>query len=156
MMKSNEKIKMTVFGKERELDICLVGDNAPDYDLVTNDLKVVDLTEEEEKLLNWIKSVDFESCKEKIVRYINYLNDVVGEDNNGNYDLSNDETFMPVTILINVSEELMDDDTAEVALFGESCYAEDGIMIAFKNGKYFGISGFDDCMNYFEDENFTS
>ena len=92
---------MTVFGKERELDICLVGDNAPDY------------------------------------------------------DLSNDEIFMPTTILINVSK-VMDDDTAEVALFGESCYAEDGIMIAFKNGKYFGISGFDDCMNYFEDENFAS
>jgi len=27
-------------------------------------------------------------------------------------------------------------------------------MIAFKNDEYFGISGFDDCMNCFEDENF--
>ena len=45
----------------------------------------------------------------------------------------------------------MDDETAEIALFGESEYLEDGIMIAFKNGKYFGICGFDDCMNNFEE-----
>ena len=61
---------------------------------------------------------------------------------------------MPTSILINVEED-MDEETADVALFGESNYAEDeGIMVAFKNDEYFGISGFDDCMNCFEDENF--
>ena len=29
-MKSNEKVVMTIFGKERELEICLVGDNEPE------------------------------------------------------------------------------------------------------------------------------
>ena len=50
----------------------------------------------------------------------------------------------------------MDEDTAEVALFAESDkYAiDEGIMIAFKDSEYFGISGFNDYMNDFEDENF--
>lgn len=155
-MKSNEKVVMAVFGKERELEICLVGDNEPDYNLETDQFEVVNLTREEEELLNWIKSVDISSlCRDKIIKYINYLNDIVGEDTHDDYDLSDDEVFMPISILINVSEELMDEETADVALFGESSYAEDeGIMVAFKNNEYFGISGFDDCMNCFEDENF--
>ena len=155
-MKSNEKVVMTIFGKERELEIWLVGDNEPDYNLDTDQFEVVDLTSEEEKMLDWIKSVDISSlCRDKIIKYINYLNDIVGEDTHDDYDLSHDEVFMPISILINVSEELMDEETADVALFGKSSYAEDeGIMVAFKNDEYFGISGFDDCMNCFEDENF--
>lgn len=155
-MKSNEKVVMTIFGKERELEIWLVGDNEPDYNLETDQFEVVDLTSEEEKMLDWIKLVDISSlCRDKIIKYINYLNDIVGEDTHDDYDLSDDEIFMPISILINVSEELMDEETADVALFGESSYAEDeGIMVAFKNDEYFGISGFDDCMNCFEDENF--
>lgn len=47
----------------------------------------------------------------------------------------------------------MNEETADVALFGESSCAEDeGIMVAFKNGKYFGIGGWDDSMNCFEDD----
>ena len=155
-MKSNEKVVMTIFGKERELEIWLVGDNEPDYNLETDQFEVVDLTSEEEKMLDWIKSVDISSlCRDKIIKYINYLNDIVGEDTHDDYDLSDDKIFMPISILVNVSEELMDEETADVALFGESSYAEDeGIMVAFKNDEYFGISGFDDCMNCFEDENF--
>lgn len=69
--------------------------------------------------------------------------------------MSNDEVFLPTAILINVTDS-MDEDTAEVALFAESDkYAiDEGIMIAFKDSEYFGISGFNDCMNDFEDENF--
>ena len=152
-MKSNEIVKINIFGKERKLDVCLVGDNEPEYNLETDKFEVVDLTKEEEKLLNWIKTVNFNSYKDKIVNYINYLNEIIGKEIHDNYDLSNDDVFMPVSILVNVSE-FMDEETADVALFGESSHAEDGIMIAFKNGKYFGISGFDDCMNCFEDENF--
>ena len=152
-MKSNEKVKMNIFGKERELDICLVGDNEPEYNMETDKFEAVDLTKEEEKLLNWIQSVNFACYKNKIIKYINCLNELICEDMNDDYDLSDDEVFLPVTILINVSE-FMDEETADVALFGESSYAEDGIWIAFKNGNYFGISGFDDCMNCFEDENF--
>lgn len=151
-MKSNEKVVMTIFGKERELEICLVGDNEPEYNLETDQFEVVNLTREEEELLNWIKSVDILSlCRDKIIKYINYLNDAVGEDTHDVYDLSDDEVFMPTSILINVEED-MDEETADVALFGESSCAEDeGIMVAFKNGKYFGIGGWDDCMNCFED-----
>lgn len=152
-MKSNEKLKMVVFGKERELDICLVGDNEPEYNMETDKFEAVDLTKEEEKLLNWIQSVNFACYKDKIVKYINYLNELIGEDVYDDYDLFDDDIFMPISILVNVSE-FMDEETADVALFGESSYAEDGILIAFKNNKYFGISGFDDCMNCFEDENF--
>lgn len=152
-MKSNEKVVMTIFGKERELEICLVGDNEPEYNLETDQFEVVNLTREEEELLNWIKSVDILSlCRDKIIKYINYLNDAVGEDTYDDYDLSDDEVFMPTSILINVEED-MDEETADVALFGESSCAEDeGIMVAFKNGKYFGIGGWDDCMNCFEDD----
>nr|DAY00833.1 MAG TPA: hypothetical protein [Caudoviricetes sp.] len=152
-MKSNEKVAMTIFGKERELEICLVGDNEPEYNLETDQFEVVNLTREEEELLNWIKSVDISSlCRDKIIKYINYLNDAVGEDTHDDYDLSDDEVFMPTSILINVEED-MDEETADVALFGESSCAEDeGIMVAFKNGKYFGIGGWDDCMNCFEDD----
>ena len=151
-MKSNEKVVMTIFGKERELEICLVGDNEPEYNLETDQFEVVNLTREEEELLNWIKSVDILSlCRDKIIKYINYLNDAVGEDTHDDYDLSDDEVFMPTSILINVEED-MDEETADVALVGESSCAEDeGIMVAFKNGKYFGIGGWDDCMNCFED-----
>ena len=39
-----------------------------------------------------------------------------------------------------------------LALYAESDYLEDAVTIAFKNGKYFGMTGFDDCMNCFEDE----
>ena len=150
-MKSNEKVAMTIFGKERELEICLVGDNEPEYNLETDQFEVVNLTREEEELLNWIKSVDISSlCRDKIIKYINYLNDAVGEDTHDDYVLS--EVFMPTSILINVEED-MDEETADVALFGESSCAEDeGIMVAFKNGKYFGIGGWDDCMNCFEDD----
>ena len=42
------------------------------------------------------------------------------------------------------------DETADMALFGESDYTEDGIMIAFKNGNYLGMSGFTDLMNCWE------
>ena len=152
-MKSNEKVAMTIFGKERELEICLVGDNEPEYNLETDQFEVVNLTREEEELLNWIKSVDISSlCRDKIIKYINYLNDAVGEDIHDDYVLSDDEVFMPTSILINVEED-MDEETADVALFGESSCAEDeGIMVAFKNGKYFGIGGWDDCMNCFEDD----
>nr|DAI25914.1 MAG TPA: hypothetical protein [Caudoviricetes sp.] len=152
-MKSNEKVAMTIFGKERELEICLVGDNEPEYNLETDQFEVVNLTREEEELLNWIKSVDISSlCRDKIIKYINYLNDAVGEDTHDDYVLSDDEVFMPTSILINVEED-MDEETADVALFGESSCAEDeGIMVAFKNGKYFGIGGWDDCMNCFEDD----
>lgn len=152
-MKSNEKVAMTIFGKERELEICLVGDNEPEYNLETDQFEVVNLTREEEELLNGIKSVDISSlCRDKIIKYINYLNDAVGEDTHDDYDLSDDEVFMPTSILINVEED-MDEETADVALFGESSCAEDeGIMVAFKNGKYFGIGGWDDCMNCFEDD----
>ena len=152
-MKSNEKVAMTIFGKERELEICLVGDNEPEYNLETDQFEVVNLTREEEELLNWIKSVDISSlCRDKIIKYINYLNDAVGEDTHDDYVLSDDEVFMLTSILINVEED-MDEETADVALFGESSCAEDeGIMVAFKNGKYFGIGGWDDCMNCFEDD----
>ena len=72
-MKSNEKVVMTIFGKERELEICLVGDNEPEYNLETDQFEVVNLTREEEELLNWIKSVDISSlCRDKIIKYINY------------------------------------------------------------------------------------
>lgn len=152
-MKSNEKVAMTIFGKEREIEICLVGDNEPEYNLKTDQFEVVNLTREEEELLNWIKSVDISSlCRDKIIKYINYLNGAVGEDTHNDYDLSDDEVFMPTSILINVEED-MDEETADVALFGESSCAEDeGIMVAFKNGKYFGIGGWDDSMNCFEDD----
>lgn len=152
-MKSNEKVAMTIFGKERELEICLVGDNEPEYNLETDQFEVVNLTREEEELLNWIKSVDISSlCRDKIIKYINYLNGAVGEDTHNDYDLSDDEVFMPTSILINVEED-MDEETADVALFGESsCAKDEGIMVAFKNGKYFGIGGWDDSMNCFEDD----
>lgn len=152
-MKSNEKVAMTIFGKERELEICLVGDNEPEYNLETDQFEVVNLTREEEELLNWIKSVDISSlCRDKIIKYINYLNGAVGEDTHNDYDLSDDEVFMPTSILINMEED-MNEETADVALFGESSCAEDeGIMVAFKNGKYFGIGGWDDSMNCFEDD----
>lgn len=143
-MKNSNRVKVKIFGKKRTVEIYLVGDNDSER-----------LTKKEKKLLKWIRSVNFESYKNKIVKYINYLNDIIGEDTHDDYDLSNDEIFLPTAILINVSE-YMDEDMAEIALFAESDkYAIDnGIMIAFKNGKYFGISGFNDCMNCFEDENF--
>ena len=47
-MKSNEKVAMTIFGKERELEICLVGDNEPEYNLETDQFEVVYLTREDE------------------------------------------------------------------------------------------------------------
>lgn len=151
-MNSNEKVKIEIFGKERILDILLVGDNEPEYDLITKQMEVVKLTEKEEQLLSWIQTVDFDLYKDKIVKYINYLNDMIGEDTHDDYDLSDNGIFLPVQILINVTSN-MDEDTADIALFAESdAYAmDDGIMIAFKDGEYFGISGFNDCMNYFED-----
>lgn len=151
-MNSNEKVKIEIFGKERTLDILLVGDNEPEYDLITKQMEVVKLTEKEEQLLNWIQAVDFDLYKDKIVKYINYLNDMIGEDTHDDYDLSDNDIFLPVQILINVTSS-MDEDTADIALFAESdAYAmDDGIMIAFKDGEYFGISGFNDCLNYFED-----
>lgn len=151
-MNSNEKVKIEIFGKERILDILLVGDNEPEYDLITKQMEVVKLTEKEEQLLNWIQAVDFDLYKDKIVKYINYLNDMIGEDTHDDYDLSDNDIFLPAQILINVTSS-MDEDTADIALFAESdAYAmDDGIMIAFKDGEYFGISGFNDCLNYFED-----
>ena len=151
-MNSNEKVKIEIFGKERILDILLVGDNEPEYDLITKQMEVVKLTEKEEQLLNWIQTVDFDLYKDKIVKYINYLNDMIGEDTHDDYDLSDNDIFLPAQILINVTSS-MDEDTADIALFAESdAYAmDDGIMIAFKDGEYFGISGFNDCLNYFED-----
>lgn len=151
-MNSNEKVKIEIFGKERILDILLVGDNEPEYDLITKQMEIVSLTEKEEQLLNWIQAVDFDLYKDKIVKYINYLNDIIGEATYDDYGLSDDDIFLPVQILINVTDS-MDEDTADIALFAESnAYAmDDGIMIAFKDGEYFGISGFNDCMNYFED-----
>lgn len=143
-MENESKVKIKIFGKERTVEICLVGDNDSER-----------LTKEEEKLLKWICSVDFDIHKDKIIKYINYLNDIIGEYKHDDYDLSNDEVFLPTAILINVTDS-MDEDTAEVALFAESDkYAiDEGIMIAFKDSEYFGISGFNDCMNDFEDENF--
>ncbi len=151
-MNSNAKVKIEIFGKERILDILLVGDNEPEYSLKTGQMEVVSLTEKEEQLLNWIQAVDFDLYKDKIVKYINYLNDIIGEATYDDYDLSDDNIFLPAQILINVTDS-MDEDTADIALFAESdAYAmDDGIMIAFKDGEYFGISGFNDCMNYFED-----
>lgn len=151
-MNSNEKVKIEIFGKERILDILLVGDNEPEYSLKTGQMEVVKLTEKEEQLLNWIQAVDFDLYKDKIVKYINYLNDMIGEDTHDDYDLSDNDIFLPAQILINVTSS-MDEDTADIALFAESdAYAmDDGIMIAFKDGEYFGISGFNDCLNYFED-----
>ena len=151
-MNSNAKVKIEIFGKERILDILLVGDNEPEYSLKTGQMEVVSLTEKEEQLLNWIQAVDFDQYKDKIVKYINYLNDIIGEATYDDYDLSDDDIFLPTQILINVTDS-MDEDTADIALFAESdAYAmDDGIMIAFKDGEYFGISGFNDCMNYFED-----
>lgn len=151
-MNSNEKVKIEIFGKERILDILLVGDNEPEYSLKTGQMEVVSLTDKEEQLLNWIQTVDFDQYKDKIVKYINYLNDIIGEATYDDYDLSDDDIFLPAQILINVTDS-MDEDTADIALFAESnAYAmDDGIMIAFKDGEYFGISGFNDCMNYFED-----
>ena len=151
-MNSNAKVKIEIFGKERILDILLVGDNEPEYSLKTGQMEIVSLTEKEEQLLNWIQAVDFDQYKDKIVKYINYLNDIIGEATYDDYDLSDDDIFLPAQILINVTDS-MDEDTADIALFAESdAYAmDDGIMIAFKDGEYFGISGFNDCMNYFED-----
>lgn len=151
-MNSNAKVKIEIFGKERILDILLVGDNEPEYSLKTGQMEIVSLTEKEEQLLNWIQAVDFDQYKDKIVKYINYLNDIIGEATYDDYDLSDDGIFLPAQILINVTDS-MDEDTADIALFAESdAYAmDDGIMIAFKDGEYFGISGFNDCMNYFED-----
>ena len=151
-MNSNEKVKIEIFGKERILDILLVGDNEPESDLITKQMEVVKLTEKEEQLLNWIQTVDFDLYKDKIVKYINYLNDMIGEDTHDDYDLSDNDIFLPAQIRINVTSS-MDKDTADIALFAESdAYAmDDGIMIAFKDGEYFGISGFNDCLNYFED-----
>lgn len=151
-MNSNAKVKIEIFGKERILDILLVGDNEPEYSLKTGQMEVVSLTDKEEQLLNWIQAVDFDQYKDKIVKYINYLNDIIGEATYDDYDLSDDDIFLPTQILINVTDS-MDEDTADIALFAESdAYAmDDGIMIAFKDGEYFGISGFNDCMNYFED-----
>lgn len=151
-MNNNEKVKVEIFGKERILDMLLVGDNEPEYSLKTGQMEVVSLTDKEEQLLNWIQTVDFDQYKDKIVKYINYLNDIIGEATYDDYDLSDDDIFLPAQILINVTDS-MDEDTADIALFAESnAYAmDDGIMIAFKDGEYFGISGFNDCMNYFED-----
>lgn len=46
-MNSNEKIKMNIFGKERELKIILVGDN--DSEDLYNDEEFVKLMPEEER-----------------------------------------------------------------------------------------------------------
>lgn len=145
-MKNGSKVKIKIFGKKRTVEIYLVGDNNSER-----------LTKEEKKLLKWIQSVDFDMHKDKIIKYINYLNDVIGEDKHDDYDLSDDEVFLPTAILINVTDS-MDEDMAEIALFAESDkYAMDeGIMIAFKNGEYFGISGFNDGLNCFEDDNFEN
>ena len=50
-MNSNEKIKMNIFGKERELKIILVGDN--DSEDLYNDEEFVKLMPEEEELLKY-------------------------------------------------------------------------------------------------------
>ena len=67
-MENESKVKIKIFGKERTVEICLVGDNDSER-----------LTKEEEKLLKWICSVDFDIHKDKIIKYINYLNDIIGE-----------------------------------------------------------------------------
>lgn len=59
----------------------------------------------------------------KLLNTSNYLNDAVGEDTHDDYVLSDDEVFMPTSILINVEED-MDEETADVALFGEQVVAK--------------------------------
>lgn len=148
-MKSNEKVKMTVFGKERELEIILVGDNNPDY--MEDEKEFVELVPKEEELLNWILGVDFSEYKEKIQKYINYRgHECCGLKKISESQLLEDRVFLPVGIIINVTKD-MDDETADVALYGESDYLEDAVTIAFKDGKFFGITGYDDNLNCFED-----
>lgn len=148
-MYSNETVKMNIFGKERELAIVLVGDNDPDY--MEDEREFVELVPKEEELLNWILGVDFSDYKEKIKNYINYIgHECCGLKKILENKLSKDKVFLPVAIMINVTED-MDEKTADVALYGESDYLEDAITIAFKNGKYFGITGYDDNLNCFED-----
>lgn len=149
-MKSNETVKMNIFGKERELKIILVGDNEPNY--TENAEEIVKLVPKEEELLNWFLHIDFSEYKEKIQKYINYVgHECCGLRKISKRKIAKDKYFLPVGIIINVIKD-MDDETAEIALYAESDYLEDAVTIAFKNGKYFGMTGFDDCMNCFEDE----
>lgn len=148
-MNSNEKIKMNIFGKERELKIILVGDN--DSEDLYNDEEFVKLMPEEEELLKWILNVDFTEYEEKFEKYINYIGcECCGQEEISKEDLLKDEIFLPIGVLINVTE-FMDAETADVALYGESDYLEDAVTIAFKDGEYFGMTGFDDNLNCFEE-----
>lgn len=145
-MKSNEIVKMNVLDVERKLDIELVGDNNPEL----QGEEVAELVDEEIRLLDFIKSVDFSDIKQHIVNYINYQLSIFSDDEIEVDDLMDENVFSPTSILINVTDD-MDDETAEVALFAESDMLEEGVLIAFKDGKYFGISEYNPSMNEFEE-----
>lgn len=148
-MKNNKIIKKKIFGVERELEIVLVGDDAPDL-MPDGNYAVRKLNSAEEKLVKWIEALDFDQYKDKITKYINYELAAMGDRKISSRSLVKDHIYKPQAILVNVRED-MDEDTADVALFAESEEVDDGVLIAFKNEKYFGMSGFDDSLSYFED-----
>lgn len=130
-MKCNDKVKMIVFGEEKEFTLCFVG-----YDLADD----AELGQREEALVKWIlENFQVENYTDQIAEYYNNIADEYEFVEKIIPDELNDPTVLDLYNIVLTSPSICDigDDIPDISVSGDSdCSDDDGIAICFRDHKF--------------------
>lgn len=138
-----EKIKVRIFGKERELEVFSVGDNRSDENGNYKEDGFA-LSEKEIECLNWlINDVDLSDYKKEIAEYCNNTYEMWCDKRIKPSDVENEISITAIAIKVkeNYKSEYY---YPEISFYGDcKCDEEHGICIGFRDRKYLGIESQD-------------
>lgn len=144
-LNNNDKVKINLFGEEKEVRVFATGDskydengNYKDYNYKLNDKEI--------ECLNWfINNINIEDYKDKILEYCNKEYSMWSDIKITEQDIK--EEINIYAIAINIKEICKAKDGfvyPEISFYGScNCDDEHGICIGFRNKKFLGINSQD-------------
>jgi len=144
-LNNNEKIKINIFGKDKELRVFATGDskfdengNYKDYDYKLNDKEI--------DCLNWfINNVNIEDYKDKILEYCNREYSMWSDIRITEQDIEEEINIYAIAINVTKTWKALDGFVyPEISFYGScNCDEEHGICIGFRDKQFLGINSQD-------------
>ena len=144
-LKSEDSIKIKLFGKEKEVLVFSTGDNKFDGNGHYKEKGFL-LNEEELACLNWfIENIDIADYKKEIVAYCNEQYDIIGGETITEEDVEQEISIFAIAVNIcKITQSKNGIVYPEISFLGDcECDPEHGICIGFRDKKFLGIESQD-------------